>query len=143
MTVARRGLVRDLGDEEIEESLQFVGIAAAGRRECRRVGFGRRLECAHLNLQLVAEALDPSQHAYRIALGEAGVEQVDVVPDARLDATALVAQLEREIGGSGPRAQSLLTGDSVDAVDGAVRDQLGERGHALRARFERLFTEVL
>jgi uncharacterized protein (DUF1015 family) len=138
-----KGLVRDFGEEEVEESLQLIGVAAAGRCERRRIGLGRRLERAHLDLQLVAEALDPTHDAHRIALRKAGIEQVDVVPDARLDATALVAQLEREVGSSGSRAQAFLAGDGIDAVYGAVRDQLGERGHALRARFAKLFAGVL
>ncbi|MGC9973998.1 MAG: hypothetical protein ABSC36_01230 [Gaiellaceae bacterium] len=113
--------VADLGDEEVEKPLQLVGVAAARRCERRRVDAGRRLERAHLNLQLVAEALDPPQHAYGLAFREAGVEQIDVVPDACLHATAPVCQLEREVGSPGPRAQPLLASNGVDALDGAVR----------------------
>jgi hypothetical protein len=43
------------------------------------------LERAHVELQPVAELLDAAEHAHGVALGEARVEQLDVVPDARVD----------------------------------------------------------
>ena len=57
----------------------------------------RGLERAHVELQPVAEPLDASEHAHGVALGEARVEQLDVVPDARGDAPARIDELEREI----------------------------------------------
>ena len=57
-----------------------------------------RLERPHVELEPVAEPLDPAEHAHRVALGEAAVEQLDVVPDARVDVPGRVDELEREVG---------------------------------------------
>ena len=65
----------------------------------------------------------------RVALLEALVEQVDVAPDPSLDPAARVRQLEREVRGSRPRATPLLLRDGVDALDGPVLGELGDRGH--------------
>ena len=56
-----------------------------------------RLDSPHLHLEPAAEALDPAEDAHRVAFAEALVEEVDVAPDARLDATARVRELEREV----------------------------------------------
>ena len=94
----RRGQarVRDLGDEELEEAGELVGVAPHRRGERRGVDVGR-LERAHVELQPVAELLDPAEHAHRVAFAEAAVEQLDVVPDARLDPAGRVDELEREV----------------------------------------------
>ena len=74
------------------------GVAPQRRRERRRIGVRRGLERADVELQAVAELLDAAEHAHGVALREAGVEQLDVVPDARVDATARIDELEREVG---------------------------------------------
>ena len=124
-----KALVRDLGGEELEEAVELVGIAAKGRGERGRIGVLRSLDRAHLNLELPAEALDAAEHPHGVALGEALVEQIDVVPDARFDSAAGVDELECEVGGAGPRAPALLSGDCEHALDGPVLDELGDRGH--------------
>ena len=101
----------------------------AGRQPRRDRRLRRGLERAHLELEPVAEALDPAEHAHRVAFGEARVEQLDVVPDARLDASARVDELEREIRAPPSCAQALLLRDRVDALDGAVLLELRDRGH--------------
>ena len=125
----REALVRDLGCEELEEAVELVGIAAQGRGERRRIGVLCGLDRAHLNLELPAEALDATEHAHGVALGEALVEQVDVVPDARFDAAARVNELEGEVGSARARASALLSGHREHALDGPVLDELGDRGH--------------
>ena len=77
------------------------------RRRCERLRIEilDRLERADLELQPVAEAVDPAEHAHRVALVEAAVEQVDVAPDARLDPPARVDELEREVRAP-PRVRS-------------------------------------
>ena len=62
----------------------------------RRVGVGR-LDGTHLHLKPAVEALDPPEDAHGVALGEAPVEQLDVVPDAPLDPPARVDELDREV----------------------------------------------
>ena len=123
-------VVVHLGDEELEEALQLVGVAAQRRRHRRRVDAVRRLERAHVELERVAELLDASEHAHGVAFAEAPVEQLDVVPDARGDAAARVDELEREVRRAVLRPQPLLLRDGVDAFDGAVLLELRDRGHA-------------
>ena len=89
--------MRDLRDQELEEALQLVagrgarsGVSVAGSTSAG-------LERPHVELQPVAEPLDAAEHAHRVALAEAAVEQLDVVPDARVDAAGRVDELEREV----------------------------------------------
>ena len=89
--------MRDLAGEELEEPVQLVRVTAHRRDERPRVALRRRLERPHLHLQAAAEALHPAQHPHRVTGFEAAVEQLDVVPHARLDAPALVDELQRQI----------------------------------------------
>ena len=104
--------------------------SAGGKR--RRIGVRRGLERAHVELQAVAELLDPSEHAHRVALREARVEQLDVVPHARVDPPARVDELEREVGRAAARAQPLLARDGVDAFDDPLLGELRDRAHGPR-----------
>ena len=92
------------------------------------------LERADLELEPVAEALDAAEHAYGVALGEAAVEQLDVVPDPRLDPAGRVDELEREVRRALPRRPPLLAGDGVDALDRPVGGQLGDGAHETESR---------
>ena len=56
------------------------------------------LEVADRDLGPAVVRLDPSQHAYRVALGEAPAQQVDVVPDHGRHAAGAVCQLQRQEG---------------------------------------------
>src|SRR6476659_4317460 len=58
----------DLGGEELEKAVQLFGVAPHCGREVGRVGLGRGLEGAHVDLEPVAELLDASEHSYRVAL---------------------------------------------------------------------------
>ena len=85
--------------------------SSASRRSAGREPRGvdvARLERAHVELEPVAEALDAAEHAHRVALAEAPVEQLDVVPDARVDAAARVDELEREVRRAALRPQLRL-----------------------------------
>ena len=86
-----------LADQEFEESLQFVDIAACGRGQRRRVDVAG-LERSHVELEAIAVTLDAAEHAYGVPFSEAAVEQLDVVPDACVDASGGVDELEREVG---------------------------------------------
>ncbi len=119
----------DLGGEELEEPVELVRVAAHRRRERGGVFARSGLERADLELEPVAEPLHPPEHVHRVALREPRVEQVDVRPDARLDPAARVDELEREVRSAPARAQPLLAGDGVDALDDPVRSQLGDRAH--------------
>ena len=118
--------MRDLGCQELEEAVEFVEITARLGDKRRGVGLGR-LERADLELKPVAEALDASEDADRVPLGEAVVQELDVAPDARLDAAARVDELEREVRPSRARRQTLLARDGEHPVDDAVLGELGNR----------------
>lgn len=126
--------VGDLAGEVVEEAVELLRVAAHGRGEAGRVGVRRGLDRAHVELQPVAVALDPAEHAHRIALAEARVEQVDVVPDSGLDAAARVDELDGEIGRSVLRPEPPLARDRVHAFDDAVLGQLGDRAHGAQSR---------
>ena len=113
--------MRDLAGEELEEAVQLGGVASHGRRERGRVEVFGRLERAHLELEPVAETVDPPEHPDGVALGEAAVQEVDVGPDPRFDPPARVDELERQVRGAAARPQPLLLGDRVHAFDDAVR----------------------
>ena len=125
----REPVVRDLGRQELEESVQLVRVTAERRREVGRIGVLRRLDRSYLHLELSAEALDAPEDAHRVALAEALVEELDVVPDARLDAPARVGELEREVGSPCPGPPPLLLRDREHALDSPILDELGDRGH--------------
>ena len=126
----REPRVRELRSQELEEAVELVGVPAHRRRELGGVGLGR-LDRPHLELQAPVEALDAGQHADGVALLEAAVEQLDVVPDAPLDAPARVDELEREVGLAVPRREAALARDREDTVDRAVLDEVGDRCHGL------------
>ena len=121
--------MRDLTGEELEEALQLVAVSPQARRERGRVEVLGGLERSDLQLQPVAVAIHAAEHPDRVALVEAAVQEVDVAPDARLDAPARVDELQREIRRAGARAQPLLLRDRVHAFDDPVVLQLGDRRH--------------
>ena len=82
--------VSDLCGEELEEAVELVRVAPKRRREIRGIGVVDRLDCAHLDLELAVEALDATEHLDRVAFGEAAVQELDVVPDACVDATTRI-----------------------------------------------------
>ena len=81
--------VDDLAAQELEEAVQLVGVAAQTRGQGGGVFLGG-LERANVELQAVSILVDPPENAYRVALPEIGVENLDVAPDARLDPSAPV-----------------------------------------------------
>ena len=124
----------DLAGEEVEEAFQLVRIAPKRRRQLDRVGVLGRLDCAHVELELVAVALHAAQDAHGVAFGEPAVQEIDIVPDAALDPAAAVDELQREVVGAGPRAQPALAGHRVGALDGRVLCELGYSRHSAESR---------
>ena len=120
----------DLGGEELEEPVQLLGVAPPFRDEGRGIVLGR-LERANLELQPVAEALDTAEHANGVPFAEPLVEELDVVPDPSLDLARRVDELEREVRAAGARAETLLAGDCVEALDNSILGQLRDRHPAI------------
>jgi uncharacterized protein DUF1015 len=118
--------MRDLGGQELEEAVQLLEVSARLGHECRGICLGR-LEGAHFELEAVAEPLHAPEDAHGVAFSEALVEEVDVAPDARVDPSTRIDELEREVGAPATRAQALLTGDRVGALDDPVLSELRYR----------------
>lgn len=123
--------MRELGREELEEPVELVGVPPEGGRQLGGIGVCRRLHRSYLHLEPAAEALDASQHMHRVALGEPLVEELDVAPDARLDASARVRELQGEVRRARPGPSALLPRDREHALHGPVLGELGDRGHGL------------
>lgn len=121
--------VSDLRGEELEEAVELVRISPKRGCELRRIGILDGLHGANLHLELASEPLDATEHPDGVALCEAPVEELDVVPDASVDATARIGELEREIRGACARAAPLLPRDCEDALDGPILGELRDRRH--------------
>ncbi len=121
--------MRDLACEEVEKAVELVGVAPHRRRQLRWIGVRRSFDGAHLHLQPAAEPLDTTEHANGIAFDETAVEQLDVVPDPRLDASARIDELQREVGSAALRPAAFLASDGVDALDCSILRELGDAGH--------------
>ena len=128
--VAQAG-VEELAGEEIEEPVELVEVLPRFRNESGRIGVDR-LEGANVELEAVAEALDAREHAHRVSFLEAAVEELDVVPNAPLDAAARVDELEREVGASRARPQAAFARHGVHPLDDAVLGELADRGSGRR-----------
>ena len=83
------------------------------------------------NWSLSSKRSTRAEHADGVSLGEAAVEQLDVVPDPTFDAPGRVDELECEVRGALPRRPPLLSRDGVDALDRAVGSELGDGAHAV------------
>src|SRR5207249_8150118 len=92
----RQAGVGQLADEEVEETLQLADVAPRCGRERGGIDAGR-FERADVELEPVAESLDAAEDANGVALAEAAIEQLDVVPDACIDASGWIDELEREL----------------------------------------------
>src|SRR3954470_10155441 len=125
--------MRDLRGEELEEAVELFDIAPRLGNERGGIGL-RGLERAHLELKPVAKPFHPPEHAHRVSLSEALVEKIDVVPDARVDPSARVHELEREVRTSTARSQALLACDGEQAVDHAILGELGDHEAILGPR---------
>jgi uncharacterized protein (DUF1015 family) len=120
----------ELAREELEEAVQLVRVPAQPRRQTGRIGVGR-LHRADLELEPVVEALHPAEDADGVALGEAPIEELDVVPDPALDPPGGVDEFERQVRRALPRRPALLASDGVDTLDRPVGSEVGDRAHEL------------
>ena len=125
--------MRKLAGEKLEKAVKLVEVAPRLGHELSRIDIGL-LERAHVELKPVAEALDPSEDADGVALVEAPVEQLDVVPDARVDAPRRVDELEGEIRGPGARPSALLARNREDLLDEPILGKLGDRNRGSHER---------
>ena len=95
-----------------------------------RVDLGR-LERANVELQAVAELLDAPEHTDRVPLDESSIEQLDVIPDTRLDPARRVDELEREVRGAALRAKLSLGLDGKNTLDDPVCNEVGDHSASL------------
>ena len=82
-----------LAREVLEEAVELPDVAVGDRQELGRVRVGR-LDRLHLDLKLVAEALDPPGHGHEIAALELARQEVRVAERAPRDGARPVAQLD-------------------------------------------------
>ena len=73
----------DLAREVLEEAVELVDVAVGDREERGRVGALGARDRAHLDLQLVAEALDAARDPHEVAALEAAGQHVGVAERAR------------------------------------------------------------
>ncbi len=121
--------VGDLAGEKFEEAVQLVGVPAHRRRQLGGVLTLGVLDRANVELEPVAELVDPAEHPDGVALAEPRVEELDVVPHACLDLPASVDELEGEVVGARLRPPPLLPGNRVGALDDTVLGEVGDRAH--------------
>ena len=108
-----------LAGQVLEEAVELVEVAVGDGQERGRVGVavGAR-DRAHLDLQLVAEALDaPARRARGRRGSKRPASSVGVAEDARRDRAGAVAQLEREVRRARARGQAILARAGEHAVD--------------------------
>jgi hypothetical protein len=129
--------VGQLAREELEEAVQLGCVPPERRRQVGGVGVLHGFDRTDLELEPVAEAVDAAEHAHGVALGEALLQELDVVPDPSLDPPAGIDELEREVGTSRAGAESLLPRHRVDALDDPVVLELRDRAHCGESRGER------
>ena len=109
--------VAELAREVLEEAVELVEVAVGDGQERRRVGLvgGRPDDRADVDLQLVAEALDPARDPHEVAAVEAPGVEVGVAEDAAREGARPVAQLDREVRRPGAREEAVLAGAGEDA----------------------------
>jgi uncharacterized protein (DUF1015 family) len=122
--------MRDLACEELQKPVELVRVPTKRGCELSRVRLRRSLERADVDLQSVAKLLDAAEHAYSVSFGEARVQQLDVVPDARVDAPARIHELEREIGRAATRVQAPLPRHRINPLDDPFLREVCDRAHA-------------
>ena len=124
-----KAFVSDLSRDELEEAVELVGIPAQRRRQRRRIRILGGFDGSYLDLELAAEALDPTEHVHSVAFAEPLVEEIDVVPHSCFHSPARIGQLQREVGGASASASPLLLRHREHALDSPVLGELGDRGH--------------
>ncbi len=120
-------MVVDLGSEELEESVELAKLTPCTWQQGRRVDIGGLFDRADVELKAVSVALDAPQHSYRVADLESRRQELDVVPDASVDAAGRVNELENEIRPPAARTGALLARDRVDTIYEAILLELCDR----------------
>jgi uncharacterized protein (DUF1015 family) len=120
----------DLGGEEVEEAVELVRVAP--KRRCERDGIrlGGGFEAPHLELETIAKALDSPEYVDRVAFGEPRVQEIDVVPDPRVDPSARIDELEGEVRCAAARPQPPLARDRVCPLDDPFLGEFRDGAHA-------------
>ena len=130
---AQVGVVH-LAGEVLEEAVELVEVAVGGRQERGRVGRLGAPDRAQLDLQLVAEALDPPGDRDQVAALELAGQEVGLAEGARLDRAGAVAQLDGQVGAAAAGRQAVLARAREDPLDLGPSAQLGDRVRLLYGR---------
>ncbi len=117
----------DLAREVLEEPVELVDVAVGDGQERGGIHLLSARDRTHLDLQLVAEALDATGDAHEVAALEAAGEDVRVPERAGLDRARPVAQLERQVRAARARGQAVLARAGEDRVDLVAGAQAGDR----------------
>ncbi len=105
----------------LEEAVELVEVAVGDGQERGGIGLVGLGDLANLELELVAEALDPSDHLHEVAALEAAGQQIGVAEGAGLDRARVVAQLDGQVRRARPRHQAVLPGAGEDVGDLVAR----------------------
>ena len=126
-----------LAGEVLEEAVELVDVAVGDGQERGGIGLLRAGDRAHVDLELVAEALDPPRHAHEVAAFETARQHVRIPERAGLDRARAVAQFERQIRRARARGQAVLARAREDRVDLIPGTQAGDgelgRGHRVHS----------
>ena len=122
--------VGELIREEVEEPVKLGDVSHGRWNKGCRIGVGRRFDRSQVKLQSRVEALNPAKNPDSVPFRETLVEHLDVAPDARVDSSARVDELESEVRRTRAGRASILSRDRVHAVDEPVGLEVsdGRRG---------------
>ena len=118
----------NLAGEEFEKPVERLGVPARPRHQLEGIAAVHLLHVTHRDLKPARVRLDASQHAYRVAFGEACTEHVDVIPDHAPDPSGAICQLHAQERIAAARAPCLLALDGEGGVDHRAFAEIGYIG---------------
>jgi proteasome assembly chaperone (PAC2) family protein len=117
--------------EVLEEPLQLIEIAVRRRQELLRIHALGPHELLHIDLECVAEPLDPSTNPHRIARRKPRRHRIGIAKHPAGDRAGAITELQREVRLPGARDQPLRAHDGKRAIDELLLSELGDgRGSA-------------
>ena len=125
--------VAHLAGQMLEEAVELVEVAVGDGQEGGRIGVPRvgASDRADVDLQLLAEALDPPGDADQVAAVEAPGVQVGITEDPSRERSGAIAQLDREVRRAGARDEPILAraGEDPGQLVAVAQGADGRGGH--------------